>query len=277
MRNKILTVLGLLIMAGAIGSYFFFDTAIRQNSEVFGATVLVAKRDIAEGTVIRSVDQAADLFTVKRVPQVDLVPGAVVVENTQELSFFQRARSWFTVTDAVSTEGLKALVNRRVIEHIRQNEQVVGSQLSTDLTEFEADERLFAVAVTYLDAVGGEVRRGDWVDLWVAYRNDQGKIRSEKIIGPLQVERIKNDNNQPIEGNSTAMPEVAIFKLNEAQIKTVSEWMRAGTVFLTKHGVTPSNRDAAKIHVTDPAPAPQPGTVLPGETGYSTVPTTPAP
>lgn len=276
MRSKILTLLGLVIIAAAFAAYFFFDTGIRQNSDAFGVAVVIARRDIPEGTVIRTVDQAADLFTVRRVPQVEVVPGAVVVEDTRELSFLQRARSWFTVTEEITGEGLAALVNRRVVERIRQNEQVVAEQLSTELTEFAPDERLFAVSVTYLDAVGGEVRRGDWVDLWVTYRSKQGEIRSEKIIGPIRVERIKNDNNQAIEGNSTSLPEVAVFKLKESQIKTVSEWMRAGTVFLTKYGVTPSQA-AGTIHVTTPAPAPQPGTLPPDDAGLNTVPTTPTP
>lgn len=254
MRNKILTILGLVIVVAAVSSYYFFDAGIRQHSEAFGVTVLVAREEIPEGTLIRDAKQAGTLFKAKRVPRVDVVPGAIEVAEARELSFWEKARSWFSVEAEASVGDLQALVNRRVTETVRKNEQVLADQLSTDLTEFAPNERLVAVPVTYVDAVGGEVHKGDWVDIWVTYRDEQTKqYKSQKIIGPLELQLIKTGDNQVIDKHSKAIPQVALFKMGEDQIALVSTWIRAGTVFLVKHGVTPATQ--TQLHVTDEPPA----------------------
>ena len=76
LRNKIFTALGILLVIVTIGSYFLFDANIKQNSQAMGVNIVIAKENIPEGTIIRSVQEANKYFGVKRIAQTDAVPSS---------------------------------------------------------------------------------------------------------------------------------------------------------------------------------------------------------
>jgi Flp pilus assembly protein CpaB len=249
MRNRIISILGILIIFLAVGTYILFDTNVRKNSEAMGVDVLVAQVNITEGTIIKSVDQAREMFKAVRVPLSEEVPTAIRVEIVTEneggiAGFFKGLKSMFAPENPqISTASLQKLVNKKITTSILTNQQVPEIFLSSDITEFGPNERLFAIPISYLYSVGGEIKKNDYVDLWVRYGNNAGaglKGMSEKLLGPLRILKLKNSSNQEIKGSSDGIPSVAIFKLTEDQIKKLSEVMQQGDMFLTKWGTNPN-------------------------------------
>jgi len=230
--------LGILIIIIAIGAYLAFENTIREHSELMGYDILIAKTNISKDTIIRTAAEAERLFTVRRIPQNEVVPSAIKVEGTTEAegNIVSIIRNFFLPPErTITAEYLQKLTNRKITENIFENQQILSIYLSKDVTEFEEGERLFAVPVTFLTSVGGKIQKNDYVDIWVQYKDDT----SRRVVGPLSIIQIKDANNREIEGDSVSIPAVVIFKLNQEQIMIVSQKMNMGTIFLTKWGTTP--------------------------------------
>ena len=262
MRNKIFTILGILIVLLAFGSYFFFDLSVRENSEVMGINVLIAKQDIPEGTIIRSAQEAEALFGVRKISPNEAVASAIRVNTVAAKAdnFLARIQNFFSRnSEQISTEDLQNLTNKRITAQVHKNQQMLSINLSDDITDFQDDERLLAVPINYINSVGGEIKKGDYVDVWLSYKS--GDKVSEKVIGPLRVIKLKDANNKEIAPNSAVIPTIVLFKLNEAQIELVSGKMRHGDVFLVKWGITPT---AAQLEMAK-VPQQEEETTLPAD------------
>jgi len=250
LRNKIFTILGILLVIATVGSYFLFDINIKQNSEAMGVDILIARTNIPEGTVIRRLEDANKFFVAKRIAQSDAVPSSIRVRTVKkdDGSFLDKIKSFFTVSTGeleVAQEDLMLLLNKRITTNIYKNQQVLSIYLSDDIEEFDENERLFAVPTSYIDSVGAEISKDDYVDLWVQYGgNHERKGTSEKIIEALRIVKIKSANNEEINNNSNkgngTVPNLVIFKMTEEQIAVVRKKMHEGTLFLTKWGRKPS-------------------------------------
>ncbi|MDD4804668.1 MAG: hypothetical protein PHN69_05905 [Candidatus Pacebacteria bacterium] len=241
MRNKIFAVVGVLIIIVAVGTYFLFDINIRQQSQMMGVNILKAKTTIPEGTVIKNINQASKYFEISRTVQNDIVQGAVKVNAIKENKSLKDC--FMSTEDEISHEDLKGLVGKKTTVTISKNQQVLSNYLIDDTTEFNENERLFAITTTYKDSVGAEVTNSDYVDVWVYYGKGSPKAGvSEKIIGPLKIFRVKDGSNNEIkdgESSGDKLPQIVIFKLLEDQIALLSQKQHEGTLFLTKWGITP--------------------------------------
>lgn len=243
MRNKIFTILGILIVILSVGAYFLFSANVKNNSEAMGINVLVAQKDIPEGTVIKNTDQAAELFSVRKMAQAEAVENAATVNavNLANPDLFSKIKNYFVPQGyEASLEDLKGLVNKKVTRDYLKNEQISGKFLSNDIIEFADDERLFAVPTTYTDSVGAEVKMGDYVDLWINYGDKHARAgKSEIVAERLRVVKIKDGNNVEIT-DGKEIPKLVVFKLDEDSIAKISELSLQGAMFLTKYGVTPT-------------------------------------
>mgnify|MGYP000921840537 CR=1 FL=1 len=244
LRNKIFTALGILLVIVTIGSYFLFDANIKQNSQAMGVNIVIAKENIPEGTIIRSVQEANKYFGVKRIAQTDAVPSSIrvnVKQTSSEGNILDRIRKTFVPEVLeIADADLQALVNKKITTDIYKNQQVLSIYLSNDLVEFEEDERYFAVPTNYIDSVGAEISKDDYVDLWVHYGSKHEKEgTSEKVIEALKVVKVKGANNEELKGDSGSVPSLVIFKMSEEQISVVSKKMHEGSLFLTKWGRRP--------------------------------------
>ena len=243
MKNKIFVALGLIVLIVSVMAYFMFDTAVRQNSTAMGVNVLIAKQNIPEGFIIRDTETATEYFDVKRMVQSEVVPSAlnVNVQSKTSGNLIEKVKQIFSPKDYEITEAdLKGLVGRKSTQTILKNQQVISGFLTTDLTEYKEDERLFAVPTNLQASVGAEVGKGDWVDLWISYNDKARNGLSTKLLGPLKVIKVKDANNAEInDSNSALIPQIVIVKMNEEQIRKVSEEMKSGDLFLTKYGTNP--------------------------------------
>ena len=246
LRNKIFTILGILLVIVTIGSYFLFDINIKQNSQAMGSDILIARTNIPEGTIIRSIEEAEKYFAARRITQAEAVPSSVKVKTVkkQDENFLDKIRVSFTPEELdVDREDLAALVNKKITVDIYKNQQVLSVYLSNDTVEFQENERYFAVPTNYIDSVGAEISTDDYVDLWVHYSGGhEQKGTSEKIIEALKVVKVKGANNEEVTNNGGVVPSLVIFKMTEDQIAVVSRKMYEGSLFLTKWGRKPTTK-----------------------------------
>lgn len=239
MRNKIFMILGILIIVVAMMAYLTFENTIREHSEVLGYDILIAKADIPEGTIIRTTEEAEKFFGTRRIPQNEVVSSAIHIEGVVqgETGIISTIRNLFLPPEKnISPQDLQNLTNKKIVENIFQNQQILKSYLSADIAEFAEGERFFAVPVTAIASVGGKIEKDDYVDVWVQYKDGVAR----KIVGPLQIIEIRDSNSREIEpGDVGRIPAIVIFKLNQEHITVISQKMNMGTMFLTKWGTTP--------------------------------------
>ena len=118
----------------------------------------------------------------------------------------------------------------------------LAEYVSTDVVEFDVDERLFAIETSYVNSVAAEINEGDYVDLWlISSKNDE--TISKKLIGPLKIYKIKTGDNVTITDTSSAIPSIVLFKLDEEKIEYISTLKNEGTVFFVKYGNKPTQKD----------------------------------
>lgn len=239
MKGKIITIIGIVIVILTVASYFLFEIFVRENSNVTAQNVVVAKEKIPEGTVIHNEDEARKYFEIKRVTNAYLVDGATTIDagDMGEESLFGKIKSYFSSSTA-SQDGVKTLIGFKITREYATNEQILNSSLSKDVTEFSADERLYAIETTYKNSVAAEIKPGDYVDLWMTSGNN-----SYKLIGPLKIYKLKNGDNVNISENSTEIPSIAVFKLDEDTIEYISSLTGKGTMFFVKYGKTPTQEE----------------------------------
>lgn len=239
MKSKILTVLGVLMMMFAIGTFVLFDAQIKQNTLGNGVYVLVAKEHIPDGTVLKTTEMVAQYLGVKYVPRNIVLEGAVEISPViQETNLLEKYLHPNTDNIFLSEQDKSILVNKKIVGNKIANEQITISNLSNDTTEFKEDERLVSLQTDIFNLVGGEVKKGDYVDIWVEYADATGNFRAEKVLEKEKVLGLKNESGIEIT-NSIDMPSIAIFKFNEEKIKIAKIYSQKGNLFLTKYGVNP--------------------------------------
>lgn len=235
-KPTIITILGVIIIVLSIGCYFLFDRTLKENSIAMGSTVLIAKQDIKGGCVIKSQQDVMKYFAVKKIQQSNLVKGVVSVPSKKVNGGMIGAAQY-----GLEVNTIKKLINKKIIKDIPCNQQILISDLSNQTIEFKNDERLFAIPVDFLTSVAGEASVGDHVDIWINKSSNQLQAKtSKKIMGPVQIVKIKDGNNINISKsrnkitNNPSIPKAVVIKANESQIKALSIEMQKGKLFLTK-------------------------------------------
>lgn len=239
MRNRLITALGILLTVLAVGAFILIDHNLGSSSTTLGENVLVAKENIPEGTVINTVNDASRYFTVKRIAKADLVSGYIAVNVVQsDMEWLERIKNLFVPEEPVATEeDLKGLVGYRAIDTIYKNEQVIAAKLTKGDLQGKADERLFAISISYIPAVAADIKKGDYVDVWITYDSKHPMAgRSEILFSKLKVAKLKDSRNAEIKPGSNEIPSAVLFMLTDEHIQTLSEKLEEGKLFLTKYG-----------------------------------------
>lgn len=239
MLAKIVRIIGVLaIVIGVVGAIYFSKT-VSENSEYLGYSILVANDDIPQGTFIKDVEQAKKYFIAKKIRKVDLVNTALRVDTVESadenLLSSLKAKLFPSTYGTITPELLNKLVNRTVLVKVMRNQQILDSYMEKGVAvDITKDEKEFAIPIDYLESVGGEIQKGDMVDLWIQYSDKANGGSAEKIIGPIKVNKIKDGNNEEIQIGDKRIPKIAIFWLKDDNIKLLRDKQQLGVFFLTK-------------------------------------------
>ena len=246
MKGKVITILGIFVVIFAALAYILFESHIKDSSNLVAVNVVVANENIDSDTIIKDVEQANKLFTVKRIAIDDVVSGAITAssDTTVDNSLFTKIKEYFTKSD-IDKSQLSQLVNLKLTRAYSKNEQILSAFVSTDITEFAADERIYAPEGLIPNAsIATELHQGDYVDLWVIEQNPITKeFSSRSFYGPLKIYKLKDGESNELTGTSTSSSVNMVFKLNTEDIANISAGLKEETIkgcFVVKYGSTPT-------------------------------------
>ena len=253
MKGKIITIIGIIVIILAAFAYIMFESHVKTSSNLTAVNVVVANQDIPCDTVITNLDQAKKLFTVKRLPINDVVSGAVTVSSADNVdkSFFTKIKSWFIQSDP-DTEQLSQFINLKLTREYAKNEQILSTFVSSDITEFEEDERIYTPdGLIVNSAIATELHKGDYVDLWILTQDEITKeVKAKSFYGPLKIYKIKDADSNELTGESISATVSLIFKLSNKDIANISSRLQENDCigcFVVKYGAQPTQEqlDAA--------------------------------
>lgn len=243
MLQKFKIVLGIIMILVTAVLWYMTSNELKQSPDM-GEYILIAKDNIPEGTYINNIDHALQLFETRKVAKADIVAGAIRVNALAAakadgvFGFFQQLL--FPTTYQIQPQDLQNLVGQRVSFQINKNQQVINTWLVKAEAVTDTNERLYAVETKYLTSVAGDIKQGNWVDIWIYYPPTKTTYGfSEKLIGPLCVYKAK-DENKDIKKDDAGIPVALIFSLTEEEIEYLSAKANEGQIFFTKIENTPS-------------------------------------
>lgn len=189
MKNKIIGIIGLLFVVFSIGSYFAYSKTIKNNSDFLGKPILVLSKDLEAGEAITK-----DNIVLKKTKINDLT------------------KNYLTEDDLDKVNGKVAAIN------LYRNEQLTLERL-TDKKAFEPEtSQDIALEITSVGALSGEIRVGDFVDLWDNTGNHPVKKMSNvKLVG------IKDTQNQEVEKVQGAIPSSIVIRLDSDEQVSVAK------------------------------------------------------
>lgn len=200
MKNKILGLLGILFIAFSIGTYFAYSNTIKNNSELFGKTVLVLSKDVRAGELITKNN-----VELRRIKISDL-------------------SSTYLVED-----DLKDIVGKVAAINLSKNELLNKDRLTERDAFFPRTTRDIAVATNAISSLAGNIKKGDYVDVW---GKSGEKDQVSKKLSNVKVVALKDSQNNDIEGIKGAVPSAVILRVtSDNQIPLIAN---LSNLFLTK-------------------------------------------
>lgn len=250
MRSKILIILGILIVLGSFLAYFLLEAAVVRERNTDPVGVLAARVDIPEGTVVKTPEQANDLFQIIEVNREHVVPSSIQVGQveTEERIIMpgivdRIIRTLFPIERTLTITDTRDVINKRLTRSYKPNEQILTTYLSEEFLDLDKHTRLFAIPVTFIDSVAAEITAGSYVDVWVRFDEEDESDESDvsaflftrKILGPHEVIEVKTDEGVTIIGETQGVPDAVVLRLTEQEIISAVSMMHEGTLFFTKH------------------------------------------
>ncbi|MEG0296807.1 MAG: SAF domain-containing protein [Clostridium sp.] len=181
MKNKTIGILGLLLIAFSVATWFTFNSSIKKNSQIFGEEVLVLSKDIPAGELFTN-----DNVVVKKIKQNDLISNYIKKSEIGELK------------------------NRVAAIPMSKNEQINKSRITTPSKFTPETAKYLSLAIDPLNSVSGEIHTGDFIDIW-----DKGDAKTEpvQILVNVEVIGLRDSANQNTEGILGAIPTQLIIKV----------------------------------------------------------------
>lgn len=246
MKGKIVTIIGIFVVILAAFAYIMFESHVKTSSNVTAVNVVVAKQDISCDTVVKDIEQAKQLFTVRRVSIDDVVSGAVTVSSTEDVdsSLFTKLKSYFVKSEPDYNQ-LSQFVGLKLTREYAKNEQVLSDFVSTDITEFKENERIYTPdGLIVNSAIATELHKGDYVDLWILTQNEvTEEVTATSFYGPLKIYKIKDADSNELTGDATSATISLVFKLSNDDIANISARLQENDCigcFVVKYGAKPT-------------------------------------
>lgn len=201
MKNKFIGILGIFFIIFSIAAYFAYSNTIKNNSEVFGKSILVLSKDVKAGEPLNESNLIA-----KKVKLTDL------------------SSKFLTENDLSKLNGKVAAID------LFKNEQLTLERVTSSLNFKPVTSQMVSLEITSVNALSGNIQEGDIVNLWDNANIDS--VQPIKKLSNVRVVAIKDAQNQNIKDVPGAIPTSIIVRLdNDEQIAIAKKLAR---VFVTK-------------------------------------------
>lgn len=201
MKNKIIGIIGCLIILLSIFAFVVYNNEFKNNSQIFGEEVIVAKDTISEGDTINE-----DNTVVKKVTQNQIV------------------------SDAITKEDFNKINGKVAAIKINKNEQILDSRLLEKDEYYPETSKIVALKVGLQGALSGSLAPGDRVEIW---ENDTINKTSEMKASNIKILAIRDTQNQDVSKSSSIPASVVIQVENNEELEAI-KLIPPDYLFLTK-------------------------------------------
>lgn len=214
LKQRILTILGILIIGVAIWAYFSFQEEIVSQTTQFGEKVIVAKESVPVGTVLTQ-------------------------EVIQKSFRFEQIPKKYVATEAVLDP--KELVGKKTLVTISVNTQVTKTMLDDHVVSLSPRERLYSFPIDFTKSAGGTVFPNDVVDINVTYKEsgETQAVAKGIIVYSVQdakgVEVTRDKKVNTPNGPAYLQPALVTIAAEPDLIQKLEQSQKDGTLFLVKY------------------------------------------
>lgn len=198
-NKNTVTILGVIV--GALVLIFGYN--YRVNSQIEQVTVLVAKQDIQPKTKITEsmVEQVAIAKALydKMVGQYG--EGTSLLRNTSDLNTFTDGA--YSNVNALIPKGTPLIRNSNVVE-----ESKIPSSV---LKKVNKGEVAYGFSINYNDTYGNAIMPGMYVDIYMKYNNDEGKVVFGKLLENVRVVGALDSSYRDVFENTAEQRTTSIF------------------------------------------------------------------
>lgn len=201
MKNKILAVLGVLLIIASLGAWYAYTLTIKENSELLGKDIIVLAQNVKEGDPLTTAN-----VKVKRIKQDDIVPGAISAAEGYKLN------------------GKVAAIDLYTNEQITEDRTTIPEFMSTNTV------RLVSLPISRpISVLPGDVKANDYIDIW-----DRAGGEPVQVLKNIRIVSLRDANNYDISSNPNAVPAALIMQANYLseiiQLRKINE----SEMFITK-------------------------------------------
>lgn len=211
MLNKVLGVLGVLVVVLTVVGYFAFDSQLRENSNLLGKDMAVLTGPLVPGSVIKEEN-----ITAKRVKREQIVPNAIEYKDKD------------------------LIIGKVTLFDMYANEQLVATRLVDGSKYYPKDAKLITFTTNLVDSVGANVKEGDIVDMWLRARPEfPNRKEPQKIFSHVRIEQLKTQNNNQVSKEQNGVPYLCSIYLTDEQVaifRTLVPDAANPEVFFTLYG-----------------------------------------
>lgn len=204
-NKNTVTIFGVLVAAGVL----IFGYNARVNSQIEQVTVLVAKQDIQPKTKI--TDSMVEQVSIAKALYNKMIgeygEGVSVLRNVSELNSFTNGA--YSNVNSLIPKGTALIRNTNVVD-----ESKIPSSIFKYINKGEV---AYGFSIDYSDTYGNAIMPGMYVDLYMKYTNDEGKVVFGKLIENVKVLAALDSSYRDVFENTSEnrTTSLFIFSLNE--------------------------------------------------------------
>lgn len=192
MKNKIIGIIGLVIILLSIFTFSIYSNEFKNNSKSFGEKVVVAKGNISGGEVLS--DSNTEIRTITK---GNLIKNGITEEEYE------------------SIKGKVAAID------ISINEQISKDRILEKDNYYPETLKIIAIKINTEGALSGNLVVGDEVEIW---ENDTVNKISERKATNIKILGIKDSQNQDVTKQTGTIPTSVIIQVkDETELEQIKQ------------------------------------------------------
>lgn len=198
-NKNTVTILGVLVGAAVL----IFGYQYRVNSQIEQVTILVAKQDIQPKTKI--TESMVETVSIAKALYDKMIgsygEGVSVLRNASELNTFNEGA--YSNVNSLIPKGTALIRNTNVVE-----ESKIPSSV---LKKVNKGEVPYGFSIDYNDTYGNAIMPDMYVDIYMKYTNEEGKIVIGKLLENVKVLAALDSSYRDVFENTSEQRTTSIF------------------------------------------------------------------
>ncbi len=139
-----------------------------------------------------------------------------------------------------SLRDMAEVIGKVALNAIPEGRVILRQELTGREDWYREDEREIGIKIgDYTDAVAGDIRPGDVVDIMVSYLPELGEMQPDVLAKGVRLEKVFNERNmeyREYSGKDVFIPHHVLVRLSHEEEKSIDAGMKKGRVYLRRYG-----------------------------------------